>query len=69
MKIILWSLLVLFSFHSLTQDTISGYCEEVTGGSIKKFLKNQIKFYKYVKIYVFGEKNDTLIVELIYIVG
>ena len=70
MKKILFLLFISISIPIFSQDTISEYYEEVTSGSeLDGFSKEKFKFYKDVKIYVYGEKNDTLISELNKIVG
>lgn len=70
MKTILFFLFVLLTLNVFSQDTITEYYEEVTSGSeISGFSTQKIKFYKDVKIYVYGEKNDTLISELNKIVS
>lgn len=70
MKTIISFLFVLITFNVFSQDTISNYYEEITSGSeLGDFSKTKFKFYKDVKIYVYGEKNDTLISELNNIVA
>ena len=70
MKKSLFILFIRISIPIFSQDTISEYYEEVTSGSeLDGFSKEKFKFYKDVKIYVYGEKNDTLISELNKIVG
>jgi hypothetical protein len=65
MKTILSFLFFLFIFNIFSQDTINDYYEEITSGSeMGDYSKTKFKFYKDVKIYVYGEKNDTLISEL-----
>ena len=70
MKTILSFLFFLFIFHIFSQDTINDYYKDITSGSeLGGFSNVKVKFYKDVKIYVFGEKNDTLMTELNKIVG
>ena len=70
MKPTILILFILLWNSMFSQDTISEYYEEITSGSeLDGFSKEKFKFYKDVKIYVYGEKNDTLISELNKIVG
>ena len=70
MKPTILILFILFWNSMFSQDTISEYYEEITSGSeLDGFSKEKFKFYKDVKIYIYGEKNDTLISELNKIVG
>ncbi len=69
MKMILSSLFVMFYASIFSQDSINDYYEEITSGSefrsaLGSDSKTKFKFQKDVKIYVFGEKNDTLMLEL-----
>jgi hypothetical protein len=64
MKTLFTFLFVLFSINIFSQDTISDYYNEITGGSELGSSKSKYKFCKDVKIYVYGEKNDTLMDEL-----
>ena len=69
MKMILSSLFVMFYASIFSQDSINDYYEEITSGSefrsaLGSDSKTKFKFQKDVKIYVFGEKNDTLMSEL-----
>lgn len=69
MKAIISILFTLLGCVTFSQDSISEYYEEVTTGSELSHSENRFRFYKDVKIYVYGEKNDTLISELHKIVG
>ena len=70
MKKLLFILFIRISIPIFSQDTICEYYEEITSGSeLDGFSKEKFKFYKDVKIYIYGEKNDTLISELNKIVG
>lgn len=64
MKTLFTFLFVLFSINIFSQDTITDYYNEITSGSELGVSKTKVKFCKDVKIYVYGEKNDTLIQEL-----
>lgn len=69
MKTAILILFILLRSSIFSQDSISEYYEEVTTGSELSPSKNKFRFYKDVKIYVYGEKNDTLISELHKIVS
>ena len=70
MKPTILILFILLWNSIFSQDTISEYYEEITmGGKVDGFSKEKFKFYKDVKIYLYGEKNDTLISELNKIIG
>ena len=65
MKTLFTFLFVLFSVTVFSQDSINDYYNEITSGSeLGGNSKGKFKFCKDVKIYVFGEKNDTLMLEL-----
>lgn len=64
MKTLFTLLFLLYGLLVLSQDTINDYYEEITTGTEFNSNTGKIKFYKDVKIYVFGEKNDTLMNEL-----
>jgi hypothetical protein len=69
MKTVILILFILLKSVIFSQDSISEYYEEVTSGSELSASKNKFRFYKDVKIYVYGEKDDTLISELHKIVS
>lgn len=64
MKTLITLLFFLYSISLFCQDTINDYYEEITNGTELNSNFGRNKFYKDVKIYVYGEKNDTLIDEL-----
>lgn len=64
MKTLITILFFLHGINLFCQDTINDYYEEITNGTELNTNSGKNKFYKDVKIYVYGEKNDTLIDEL-----
>lgn len=64
MKTILSFLFVLNFLHYFSQDSITDYYNEITSGTEYGNNKNKCKYTKDIKIYVYGEKNDTLLFEL-----
>ena len=69
MKTAIFIFYLISSVTIFSQDSINDYYEEITSGSelsseLGRDSKTKFKFQKDVKIYVFGEKNDTLMLEL-----
>lgn len=64
MKTLITLLFFLQGITLFCQDTITDYYDEITIGSEYGLFNNRAKFMKDIKIYVYGEKNDTLIDEL-----